>query len=126
MPEWPRAGALTAQFVFVPQSDMENAALAAVHGVEPERRARVLHLFGGGSGADPQFLDPESAVVVRIEGNARMIVGVETQNLLRHELQSEQELRAVGQQHFDIAAVKLDDNVRIFEVRVTVIAGLDG
>jgi hypothetical protein len=55
-----------------------------------------------------------------------MIVGMETQNLLRDQFQSEQELRAVGQQQLHVAAVKLDDNVRIFEVRVTVIAGLDG
>src|SRR5580658_3271315 len=54
-----------------------------------------------------------------------MIVGVETQNLLRDQFQSEQELRTVSQQQLHVAASELDENVRIFEVRVTVVAGLD-
>lgn len=126
MPEGPGAGALAAELLFVAQGDVENAALSAVHRVEPEWRARVFHFFGGGADADPQFLDPEGAVIVGIEGNARMIVGMEPQNLLRDQLQSEQELRAVGQQQFHVATLKLDDNVRIFKVRMTVVAGLDG
>ena len=55
-----------------------------------------------------------------------MIVGVETQNLLRHQFERKQKLRAIGQQQFDVAARELDDDVRIFEVRMTLVARLDG
>jgi hypothetical protein len=104
---------------------MEYAALAAVHRIKPERRPGVLDLFRGGTGADPQFFDAQRAVIVRIEGNARMIVGVETQNLLRDQFQSKQEFRAIFQQEVDVAASELDDEVRIFKVRVTVVARFD-
>jgi hypothetical protein len=73
VPEGPAAGALTAQFVLVAQRNVKHAALAAVHRIEAEGRARVLDLFGGGTGADAQLFDAQSTVVVGIEGNARMI-----------------------------------------------------
>ena len=40
MAEGPGAGALAAEFVLVAQGDVKYAALAAVHRVEPEGRAR--------------------------------------------------------------------------------------
>jgi len=67
VPEWPGAGALAAEFLLVAQGDVENAALAAVHRIEPEWRTRVLHLFRSGAGADPQFLNPQRPLIVGIE-----------------------------------------------------------
>src|SRR5271169_1290286 len=119
MPEWAGAGALAAKLVLVAQCDVQYAALAAVHRVEPERSARVLDFFGGGVGADPQLFDAERAVIVRVEGYARMIVGVESQNLLRNQFERKEKLRAIGEKQLCITAGELDDDVRIFEIRMT-------
>jgi hypothetical protein len=112
--------------MLIPQRNVQNPALTAVHRVEAEWRTGVLDLFGGGARADPQLLDPQGPIIVRVEGYARMIVGVETQNLLRHEFQSQQKLGAIGQEHLHIAAIELYQNVRSFEFGMTVVAGLDG
>ena len=86
----------------------------------------VLDFLGGGAGADAQLFDTQCAVIVRVERNARMIVGVEAQNFLRHQFEREQELRAIVQQQVDVAALELDDEIGVFEVRMTVVAGFDG
>src|SRR5439155_22402127 len=60
--------ALAAHFGLVAQSQMNHAALAAIHGIEPEGSARALHFFGRRSRAQPQFFDAQSAIILRVEG----------------------------------------------------------
>jgi hypothetical protein len=118
-------GAFAAKFVFVAQGDVQHAAFAAVHRIKAERRACVLYLLGGGQCADAQLFDPQSAVIVGVEGNARMVVRVEAQHLLGDEFQGKQELGSICQQQFDVSPFEFYDNVGIFEVRMAVIAGFN-
>src|SRR6266850_6315596 len=67
--------ALAAHFGLVAQSQMNHAALAAIHGIEPEGSARALHFFGRRSRAQPQFFDAQSAIILRVERQARVILG---------------------------------------------------
>ena len=50
-----------------------------------------------------KFLDAQRAVIVGIERNARMIVGVQAQHFLRDQFEREQQLGAIGQQQIDVA-----------------------
>src|SRR5438128_11007963 len=60
--------ALAAHFGLIAQSQMNHAALAAIHGIEPAGSARALHFFGRRSRAQPQFFDAQSAIILRVEG----------------------------------------------------------
>jgi hypothetical protein len=120
------AGAFAAQFGFVPQRDVDDTALAAVHRVEPEWRACVLDLFSGSARADAQFLNAERAVIIRIERNSRVIVGVQAQNFLRHQFQRQKQLGAVGQKKIDIMAAELYNDIGVFKIGMALIAGFNG
>lgn len=126
MAEGAGACAFTAEFGLVAQGDVDHTALAAVHRVEAKRRAGVLDFFGRGAGTDAEFLDAQSAIIVGVEGNARMVVGVEAENLLRHEFESKKKLSAIGEEHFDVVTQELDYDVGVFEIGVALIAGFDG
>ena len=69
-----QAGALAAQRGFVAKREMDDAPLAAVHRVEAERQLAVLHFFRRGERAQPQFFDAQQAVIVGVEGDARMVL----------------------------------------------------
>ncbi len=126
MPEGSGTRALAAQFVFIAQSDVDHAPLSAVQRIEPERGARVLHFFGSGQRADAQFFDAQRPIVVRVERDARVIVGVQAQHLLRHQFQREQKLGPIGQQQIHVGTLELDDDVGVFEIRMAVVSGFDG
>ena len=98
------AGAFAAKFEFVPQGDMNGAALAAVHRVEAERLTGMFHLFRGGVGAHPQFSDAEHAVIIRIEGETRMVFRRHAERFHGDVFEREQKFRAVHQEQVDIAA----------------------
>src|SRR5690242_6320594 len=65
------AEALAADFRLTPESEVDDAALAAVHGVEAEGLPGALHLLRSGLRAQAQLLDAEQAIVVGVERNAR-------------------------------------------------------
>ena len=126
MPPGACARALTAQRGFVAKRDVEHAALATVHRIKAEGLARILYLFGDGSGAQAKLFDAQRAVIVGVEGNARMIVGMQAQHLLRDELESEEQLGAIAEEQIDVFAGEFYRDVRTFKVGVGVVAGFDG
>ena len=111
-----RPEAFTADLRFVAQRQVDHAALAAVHRVEPERLARPLHLFRGSLRAQAQLFDAEQAVVVGVEGNARMVLGGHPQHFHGHVLERQQQLGAVREQQVDVRTRELHDYVGSFEI----------
>lgn len=105
---------------------MDNAAFAAVHGREAERLTGAFYVFSGHLRRHAQFLNAERTVVVGIERNPRMIVGVHAQRFLRDVFERQQKLGAIAQQQVDVFALKLDHNVRAFKLRVALVARFDG
>lgn len=85
----------------------------------------MLHFFRRRQGANPQFFNAQRAVIVRVEGNTRMIVGVKPQHFLCYQFQSEQKLGAVAQQQIHIRTPELDENIGVLKIRVAVIARLN-
>jgi hypothetical protein len=118
------ATAFAAHFFFIAERDMHHPALAAVHGVEAEIRARVLHFFGRRQSADPKLFNANGPIVVGIESNPRMIVGMHSQHFLRDQFQGEQQFGAIRQQHFHVFALKFDEEIGVFKLRIAGIAGL--
>ena len=62
------AEAFAAQLFFVSQSEVDDAALAAGHRVEVERRACPLHFFRRSERAHAQLFDAQQAIVIGVEG----------------------------------------------------------
>lgn len=104
---------------------MNDAALAAVHRIEAERLARRLYFIGRDLRGHAKLFDAQRPIIVGIECNARMIVGVHAQSFLGDVFESQKKLGAIAQDEVDIVAMKLDDQIRGFEVRVALIAGLE-
>src|SRR5579864_816025 len=73
--KWTGASALAADLGLLAETQMNDAPLTAVHRIEVEWPARLLHLLGGGHGAQPQLLDAHHAVIVRVEAQSRMMLG---------------------------------------------------
>ena len=86
----------------------------------------MLHFLGGGQRADAKFFNTQGPIVVRVKGNAGVIVGVQAQHLLRHQLQRKQQFCPIRQQQIHVGTFELDDDVGVFEIRMTVVSGLDG
>lgn len=84
------AGAFAAEPSFIAERDMDDATFPAVHGVEAERLAGVLHFFGGGVGAETNFGYAERTVIVGIEGQARVILRGNLERLHGYVFQSEE------------------------------------
>jgi hypothetical protein len=125
VPEWPRARALAAQFVFVAQRNVNHAAFPAVQGIEPEWCPGVFYFFGGCLSADAQFFNAQSPIVIRVERDAGVIVGVQPQGFLRDQFECEEQLGAIGQKHFDVTPLKFYDEIGVFEIGMAVIPGFD-
>jgi len=53
-----------------------------------------------------------------------MIVGVHAQHFLRDQFEREQKLGAVAEEEIDIGALEFYDQIRVFKIRVAVVAGL--
>jgi hypothetical protein len=116
------AGAFAAQFRFIPQGDVDDAALAAVHRIKAEGLTRRFHFIGRDLRGHAELFDAQRAIVVGIEGDARMIVGVHAQGFLRDVFESEEKLGAIAENQVDVVAVELDDEVGSFEVGVGLVA----
>jgi len=83
---------------------MDDAALAAAHGVEEERCVGALHLLGGGKGAHAQLFHAQKPVIIGVEGNQRMIFRRHMQGFHGYVLQGKQKLSTVFEQQLDIGA----------------------
>ncbi len=118
-------GALAAEFDLIAEGDVDDAALAAVHGVEAEGLGGALHLLGGGGGAEAEFGDAQHAEIVRVEGEARMIVVGNAERFHGDVLQSEEQLGLVGEEQFDVGAFEFDDDLGVLDLRIAGIAGFD-
>jgi hypothetical protein len=70
-----KPGALATQLRLIAQRDVDHASLTAVHRVEAEGLARVFNFLGGGGSTQAKLRDAQHAVVVRVEGEARVILG---------------------------------------------------
>ena len=84
----------------------------------------MLYFLGGSQSADAKFFDSQGPVIVGVEGNARMIVGMHAQHFLRHQLQRQQQLRAIGQQKIDVFPLELHQQIRILKIRIRMVAWL--
>ncbi len=83
-----KAGTLTAEFHFIAKSDVDDAAFAAVHRIEPERFSCTFHLLSGGIRAQAKFGDAQHSKIVRVERKTGMVVVRNPKSLHRHVLQS--------------------------------------
>jgi hypothetical protein len=95
---------------------MNHAAFTAVHGIELERNARALYFFRGGHCAQTEFLDAQQAVIVGVEGKARMVFRRHAQHFHGGVFEREQQLRPVTKEQIDVAAGELHDHIRRFEI----------
>ena len=80
--------------------------------------ARTLHPVGGGHRAEPQLFDAQQAVIVGVEGNARMVFARHAQHFHGHVLQREQQFGAIGEQQVHVGAAELHLHVRRLEIVV--------
>ena len=103
---------------------MDDAALAAVHRIKAEGLTRRLHLIGRDLRRHAKLFDTQRAIVVSIERDTRMIVGMHAQRFLRYVFEGEEKLSAIAQNQIDIVAMELDDQVGSFKVRVALISRL--
>ena len=100
------------------QCDVDHASFPAVHRVEAEGLACMLHLFGSRVGAQTKFRDAQHAVVVSVERKPRMVLGWHAQGFHGDLFESEQKLRFVREQQFDVRAAELDDYLRILNLGI--------
>ncbi len=100
--ERPSARALAANIGFVPQAQVNNAPLAAAHGVKVERAERALDVLRCRDGTQPQFLDPQGAIVVRIEAQQLVMLGGHVQRFHGEELKRQQQFGFVREQHVHV------------------------
>jgi len=103
---------------------MDDAPLTAVHRVEPEHSAGALHIIRCRQCADTQFLDANRTIIVRVERNARVIVGMHAQHFLRHKFQRQQQFGPVGQQKVDVRSFEFHDQIGILKLGITLIPRL--
>ncbi len=120
-----KAGALTTKLGLIAQRDVDNAAFAAVHGVEAEGLGGTLYFFRGNSGAHAELRDAQHAEVIGIEGEPRMIVIRDPERLHREMLESEQDFSFIDQEEVDVGPFELHDNLGIFNLGVGGIALFD-
>jgi len=85
----------------------------------------MLYLFGGSQSADAKFFDSQGPVIVGVEGNARMIVGMHAQHFLRHQFERQQQFRAICQQEIHVFALEFDDEIGILEIGNRIVARLE-
>ena len=111
--------------MLIAQRNVDDAALAAVHGVEAKRRSGSLDLVGRGEGTHSQFLDAQSPIVIGVEGDSRMLVGMHSQHFLRHQFEAKKQFGFVGEKQLDIRAFEFDGDIGVLEIGVGVAPGLD-
>lgn len=116
--------AFTAEIGFGAQGEMEDPALAGVHGREEEGRMSLAHAFGGGGGAHAEFLDANAPIVVGIEADQGVILGGHAEDFHGEVLEREQELGFVFEEHADIGTREVDHEFGILEIGVAFSAGL--
>ena len=121
----PVPGAFAADIRFVAQAQVDDAPLAAVHRIEVERPARLLHLFGGGHGAQAQLLNPQHPIIVGVEAQQRMMLGRHAQRFHGQKLQRQQQFRFVGQQQIHVRAGELHQQIGIFQIGMQMLAFQD-
>ena len=97
---------------------MDNAALAAVHGIEAEGLAGVLDLLRRGGGGKAELGDAERAVIVGVEGELRMVVGRHSQRFHGDVLEREKQLGLVGEQEVGIGPAELHHDFRILDLGI--------
>ncbi len=112
------AAAFAAHGRFIAQRQVDDAALAAVHGVETEMLAGTLHPVGGGHRAEPQLFDAQQAVIVGIEGNARMVFARHAEHFHGDVFQRQQQFRAIVEQQVHVRTAELHGHVRRLEIVV--------
>ena len=105
---------------------MNHTALPAVHRIEAEIVAGIFHAFRRGQRTDTQLFNTQRPVFVRVERDTRMIVGMHAQHFLADQFQCQQEFCPVAQQQIHVSTLKLDHQVRILKVRMTLVSGFDG
>lgn len=120
------AGAFTAELSFVAERDVDDAALAAVHGREAEGLAGGFDAFGCDLRGHAKFFDAEGAVIVGVEGNPRMIVGVHAERFLGNVFEGEEKLGAIAEDEVDVFAVEFDDEIGSFKLGIGLVAGFEG
>jgi hypothetical protein len=95
---------------------VNHSALAAVHGIEPERSARAFDFFRSRGRAQPQLFDAQQAIVIGVERNARVIFGRQPQRFHSHMLERQQQLGAVAEQQIHIAPAEFHHHLGSLEV----------
>src|SRR5262249_33231345 len=83
---------------------MNDAALARVHGVEPERLPRGLHAFSSGASHHLQFFNTQGAVAGAIEKKLFLKGRLEAKRAMSKMLDGMEKLRAALEQQVFIAA----------------------
>ncbi len=87
-------------------------------GLKRKCSPRALHPLGGGDGAQPQLLDAQQAVIVGVEGNARVVFGRHAQHFHGDVFQRQQQFGAIGKQQIHVRAAELHHDVRRLEIVV--------
>lgn len=116
--------AFTTEIGFGAQGEMEDPALARVHGREEEGRVSLAHAFGGGGGAHAELLDANAAIVVGVEADQGVILGGHAKDFHGEMLEREQELGFVFEEHADVGTGEVDHEFGILEIGVAFGAGL--
>jgi hypothetical protein len=95
------------------QREMDNAALARIHGIELERLPRSLDTFGGGAGHHLQFFNAKGAVASAVEKNFVLPRRLEAKSAMGKMFDGLKEFCASFQQKIFVAAGEFGKDFRV-------------
>ena len=94
---------------------MNDAALAAVHGIELIRHKRFPDFFRYRDGAETEFFDPQQTMIVRVKTQSRMFVAWDAQHFHGEVFKRKHQFGFVCYQQVFVFAGELDHQVRGFK-----------
>jgi hypothetical protein len=112
----PLPDALATKFREVAQDKVNDAAFAAVHGVELKRHAGLQDFLCRRRRAHAQLFDAQKPVIVSIEADSRMLLAGHAQHFHGELFESEHRFRLVSQQDIDIPAGELHQQIGSFKI----------
>jgi hypothetical protein len=92
------------------EGEVDDAALARGHGIEAKGLLGGLDAFGGDTGSHAKLLKAQCAIAAAIEVNLFVVDRLESQSAKGEMLESFEELGAMLEEKFFIAAVEVGDD----------------
>ena len=104
------------------QRNVNQTTFPTIHRIKPEIVARMLHTLSRIQRTAAQFFKPQGTIVVGVERNPRVIVGMHPEQLHGHQFHRQQQLCLVGEQHVDVVALELYHQIRVLKLGVALVS----